>query len=80
MTENKVEYVIVHDVEGTDNYNGCLLYVCGTSREHAESVLHRILNNPSQDDLRNIAKGYINFRIEEVPASQCWWNDPFLAN
>ena len=80
MSKNAAEYVIVHDVEGTDKYNGCLLYVCGSSRENAEKVLERILNNPNSDDMRNIAKGYINFRIEEVPASQCWWNDPFLSN
>lgn len=80
MSKNAAEYVIVHDVEGTDKYNGCLLYVCGSSRENAEKVLERILNNPNSDDMRNIEKGYINFRIEEVPAKYCWWNDPFLSN
>lgn len=80
MTKDKVEYVIVHDVKGTDKYNGCLMYVCGSNREDAERVLERILNNPNSDDMRNIEMGYINFRIEEVPAMQCWWNDPFLAN
>ncbi len=74
------EYVIVHDVKGTDKYNGCLLYVCGSSRENAERVLDRLLNNPDNQDLRNIEKGYINFRIEEVADKDCWWNDPFLCN
>ena len=73
------EFVIVHDVKGTDKYNGCLMYTCG-DRENAERVLDRILNNPNKEDLRCISKGYINFRIEEVPDKDCWWNDPFLAN
>ena len=74
------EYVIVHDVMGTDKYDGCLLYTCGKSLEHAEQVLDRILNNPNKYDLRNIKKGYTNFRIEKVEDNECWWNDPFLSN
>jgi hypothetical protein len=73
------ECVIVHDVTGTDKYNGCLMYTCG-DRENAERVLDRILNNPNKEDLRCINKGYTNFRIEEVPDKYCWWNDPFLSN
>lgn len=69
-----MEYVIVGD---TKDYNGCLIFVCGTNREHAEEVLNKLLNNPTDADKKAI-EGHTNLRIEEV--SNGWWNDPFLAN
>ena len=41
------EYVIVGD---TAQYKGCLIYVCGTSYEHAHSTLNRMLNDPTEED------------------------------
>ena len=62
-------YVIAGD---TKNYKGCLVCVCGKSYEHAEKVLHRMLNNPTKNDKRLIA-GHSNLRIEQVSEKDCWW-------
>ena len=64
------EYIIIGD---TKNYTGCLVCTCGTSFEHAQEVLHRMLNNPTKNDERLMA-GHSNFRIKEVPEKDCWWN------
>lgn len=70
------EYIIVGD---TQNYTDCLVYVCGTNKDHAEKVLRRIKENPTDND-KAVIKGHINLRVKEVAAKDCWWNDPFLAN
>lgn len=71
-----MEYVIVGD---TEKYDGCLLYACGASKENAERVLKRILENPNEND-NYIMEGHTNIRIKTTPDEKCWWNDPFLAN
>ena len=62
------DFVIVGDSKG---YKGCLVYVCGT-KERAEKTLHRMLNNPDENDKR-VMKNMSNFRIEEVEEQDCWW-------
>lgn len=64
------EYVIVGDME---KYKESLIYVCGTSFEHAQNVLNRILNNPTVSEKREIEK-YTNIKIKEVDSKDCWWN------
>lgn len=71
---SKNEYVIVGDTKGR---KGCLVAVCGADRTWAEKVLDRFLTNPTHNDIRSM-EGHENLRIKEVPASECWWNDPFL--
>lgn len=71
-----VEYIIVGD---TEKYEGCLIYTCGKSLEHAEDVLNRMLNAPTNNDLM-VSKEHTNLRVEEVDSSKCWWNDPYLCN
>ena len=66
----KTEWIIVAD---TDEFTGCLAYTCGT-KERAEEVLKRINTNPDREDRRMIEKGHRNFRMEEVPQDDCWWN------
>ena len=66
----KNEYIIVGDVE---NLGTCLIYVCGTSREWADKLLDRMLNNPTEDDIKAM-KGFTNLKVEEVPPEDCWWN------
>ena len=63
------DYVIVGD---TKDYDGCLMRVCGTL-ECAKAELHRMLNNPTDDDKR-LMQGHHNLRIEEVSEKDCWWN------
>lgn len=70
------EYIIIGD---TIAYTGCLVCVCGTDKNHAEKVLFRMKNAPTDND-KIITKGHTNLRIKEVAAKDCWWNDPFLAN
>ena len=64
------EYMIVGD---TKDHNDCLIYICGSNKNHAEDVLQRILNNPSENDLR-VSKGHTNLRIGEVESEDAWWN------
>lgn len=65
------EYIIVGDAE---DYKDCLVLACGTSKEHAEEVLNRMLSNPTASD-KMMIKGHKNLRIKEVPKNNCWWND-----
>lgn len=65
-----MEYIIKGD---TERYKDCLVLVCGTSKAHAENVLSRLLNNPTDNDMRLI-KDHKNLRIEEVVDKDCWWN------
>ena len=70
------EYIIIGDMGA---YKNCLLYICGTDKEEAESVLNRMLTNPTENDKR-VCKEATNLRVVLVPAKECWWNDPFLVN
>ncbi len=65
-----MEYIIVGD---TKEFNDCLVFTCGTSYEHAEEILDRILNNPTENEKR-VMKGHKNLRIETVSDDECWWN------
>lgn len=67
---SEFEYVIVGD---TENYKGCIVYVCGVSEDRANEVLYRMMNNPTEND-KVISKGHRNLRIERVPKEDCWWN------
>ena len=64
------EFVIVGD---TDKFKDCLVCVCGTS-DNANKILHRMLNNPTEND-KKIMDEHRNLRIEEVPEEDCWWRD-----
>lgn len=70
MTYYENEYIITGE---TKEHGECLVYVCGTSRGNAEKVLHRMLNNPNSNDII-VMKGHTNFRIREIEAKNCWWN------
>ena len=65
------EYVIIGD---TPIYTGCLLYVVGVSKERAEEVLNRMLNNPNVTD-RYLMKDVTNIRISTVDKKNCWWHE-----
>ena len=62
------DFVIVGD---TENYKECLICTCGT-KEHAEEVLKRITENPTETD-RKQTKGHTNLRVKEVADEDCWW-------
>lgn len=64
-------FIIVGD---TDQYEGCLVCTCGTSKEHAEKTLNRMLNAPTENDKR-IMEGHRNLRVKEVEKEKCWWED-----
>ena len=63
------EYIIVGD---TEKFGECLLYICGT-KENAEKVLDRVINNPTEID-KKLTEGHTNLRIKEVEEKSCWWN------
>ena len=64
------EYIIIGD---TKKYRDCLISTCGTSLEHAQEVLNRMLNNPTEND-KKLMIGHTNLRIEKVAEEDCWWN------
>ena len=68
---NKMKYVIVGD---TDQYKGCLLMTCGSSKEKAEETLQRLLTDPDEYDKKMI-EGHNNLRVEMVGNKDCWWED-----
>ena len=73
-----MEYIIVGDAEVLGKTSECLIYTCGT-KERAEEVLDKMLNNPDKNDLYMLSK-HTNLRVKAVEEEKCWWNDPFLAN
>lgn len=70
------EYIIIGD---TAEYEGCLVYVIKGTKEDAEKVLDRMLNNPDEYDLKKLEK-HTNLRIKAVEKEDQWWNDPFLMS
>lgn len=70
------EYIIVGD---TLDYEGCLIYTCGGDRNIAEEYLDRIINDPTENDLK-ATQGMTNLRIVEASEKEQWWNDPFLVS
>ena len=71
-----MEYIIVGD---TTRYNDCLVCSCGTSKSHAEAVLNRMLNDPTEND-KKLIEGHANLRIETTSSEDAWWNDPVMSN
>lgn len=68
-----MEYIIVGDSIEHPEYKECLVYVCGT-KERAEEVLHKLLNDPDETDKHNL-KRYTNFKIESQEDKDCWWRN-----
>ena len=64
-----MQYVICGD---TKNFEGVLVYTCGTE-ENAKKVLKRMLTNPNEQDKRQLEK-HTNLRVEPVKESDCWWS------
>lgn len=69
-------FIIVGD---TDKYKGCLIYPVAGDREKAEEILHQILTNPTENDIR-VTEGCTNLRVEYEDENNCWWNDPVLVS
>lgn len=63
------EYIIIGD---TDQFKDCLICLAGRDGSHAEQIRLGVIT--SQSDR------YSNIRVKKVKSSECWWNDPFLAN
>lgn len=63
-------YIIIGD---TERFEDCLVCVCGEDKAHAEEVLERMINNPTEND-KQLTKGHKNLRVKEVPEADCWWN------
>ena len=64
-------FVIVGD---TEQYKGCLVMSCGSSKEKAEETLQRLLSDPDERD-KLMIEGHSNLRVEEVEQKNCWWED-----
>lgn len=69
--ETEVKYIIAGD---TEQYKGCLIMSCGSSKERAEDTLQRLLSDPDEND-KMMIEGYSNLRVEEVEQKDCWWED-----
>lgn len=79
-----IEYIIVGDVKKHNNTtndfaydeeetSSCLVLVCGKSLKGAKESLHRMINNPTENDKR-LSAGLTNLKIKEVKDEDCWWN------
>lgn len=68
--DNNLEYIIKGD---TPEFKNCLVYVCGKSLEVAKENLHRMLNNPNEND-KKLIRNMENLKIEKVEDKDCWWN------
>lgn len=67
-----MQYIVKGDSEKFDDV---LVFVIGhCTKEYAEGVLERMINNPTKNDKR-IMKNMRNFRIKEVEENDCWWNE-----
>lgn len=71
-----MEYIIVGD---TPDWKDCLIYTCGSDEDKAYEYLDRILNYPTENDLK-ATEGMTNIRVKEAPEETQWWNDPFLLS
>lgn len=63
------EWIIIGD---TDKHKDCLVCRCGTDEKYAASVLNRITNYPTEDDLLMINE-HTNLRIKFSENKDCWW-------
>lgn len=50
----------------------------GVSRRFANTVLKRMVENPTENDKALIGEGK-NLRVEKIESWQCWWNDPVMV-
>jgi hypothetical protein len=64
-------YIIVGD---TDQYEDCLVCAIHGGRDHAEDVLERMLNNPTEND-KKLMEGHKNLRVKETVQKNCWWDN-----
>lgn len=69
-------FIIVGD---TGEYKGCLIYPVAGDLAKAEEILHQILTNPTENDIR-VTEGCTNLRVEYEDEKNCWWNDPVLLS
>ena len=73
------EYIIVGNYALSDGHiHECLVTLCGKSIDEANAILHRMLTNPTENDIRLIKDGK-NLRIKEVDSKTAWWNDPVMV-
>lgn len=63
------DYIVVGD---TEKHKDCLICLCSSNKKHAEQVLERMKNNPTDNDLKLI-DGAVNLRIKLVNPDDCWW-------
>ena len=54
-------------------YGWCLVYTCGIDLDHANTVLDKMLNNPTDND-KHLMKDMTEFRVKKVKGKDCWWN------
>ena len=66
------EYIISADYVINGEVCRCLVALAGVTMEHAEEVLDRMVNNPTENDKRLIKSGK-NLEIEYLEGKDCWW-------
>lgn len=68
------EYIITAEYDIFGKNERCLVARAGITLEHAEEVLYRMINNPTENDKRLIRNGK-NLEVEFLEERYCWWND-----
>lgn len=66
-----MQYIIKGD---TEKHKDCLVCVCGSDLDLANKALDRMINNPTDNELR-LKDGHVNLRLELVEDKNCWWNN-----
>lgn len=72
-----MEYTIIGYYPELDDW--CLVALAGTEKEHALSVLKRMITEPNENDKKLIHNATV-LSIDTVSKENCWWNDPFLMS
>lgn len=72
-----MEYTIIGYYPRLDTW--CLVALAGTEKEHALSVLKRMITEPTENDKKSIGDATV-LSIDTVSKENAWWRDPFLMS
>lgn len=63
------QYTIVGDHK---DFGECLVCIVYGGEENANKALHRMLTNPTENDLE-LSKDLKNLRVKAEETKDCWW-------
>lgn len=72
-----MEYTIIGYYPELETW--CLVAVAGFDKDHALSVLKRMVMNPTENDEKLIGTATV-LSINTINKEDAWWHDPFLMS